>query len=345
VPNLAELYKAPYVGLDGGVDFCATTGSGSYSGGYTAAKCAATGLPPALFPAKGSPAGQYNGLIGGNTTLKPEIAKTTDVGIVLTPSFWPAFTATVDYSDIKMTQVITSYGSNLIQTNCLTVGGFWCNPNPAQGQPGIHRDPNGTLWASPQGYVIDPLINLGGLENKGIDVGLTYHTEMTAAGRLRSRLDGGYLLKLLITPGGGVAPYDCSGRFGPSCAPVTPKWRHRFSLDWDTPVTGLTAGATWRYFGRATNSRLDPKTPDFSGGLTNPADSHLSSISYLDLRASYTWNKVTMLVGVNNALDKDPPLFDTISTGGNSSYAESNTYAGVYDMAGRFLFARLTVDF
>jgi outer membrane receptor protein involved in Fe transport len=197
----------------------------------------------------------------------------------------------------------------------------------------------------PQGYVIDPLINLGGLENKSLDASLTYHTEMTAAGRLRGRLDGTYLLKLLTSPGGGVAPFDCSGRSGPSCAAVTPKWRHRPSLALATPVTGLSAGLTWRYFGQATNSRLDPKTPDFNGGLTNPADGHLSSISYLDLRASYAWNKVTMQVGINNVLDKDPPLFDTISTGGNSTFAESNTYAGVYDMSGRYVFARLTVDF
>jgi iron complex outermembrane receptor protein len=345
VPNLAELYKAPYVGLDGGQDFCGTTGSGSYTGGYTAAKCRATGLPIGLFPAKGSPAGQYNGKIGGNNQLKPEVAKTTVVGVVLTPSFLPSFSATIDYSDIKMTGTITSYGSSLIQTNCLNVGGFWCNPNPAQGQPGIHRDPNGTLWASPQGYVIDPLINLGGLENKSLDVSLQNHADLGRFGRLRARLDGTYLLKLEYAPGGGITPYDCAGFFGPSCAPVTPKWRHRLSADWDTPLAGLSAGATWRFFGSAENTRLHADKPDFSGGLTNPADSHIPTISYLDLRVSYLWNKATFMVGVNNVLDKDPPLFDTVATGGNSSYAESNTYASTYDMNGRYLFARVTIDF
>lgn len=345
VPNLAELYKAPYVGLDGGVDFCGLNSSGSYTGGYTAGQCAKTGLPPALFPAPGSPAGQYNGRIGGNTQLKPEVAKTTVVGLVLTPSFLPSFSATVDYSDIKMTGVITSYGSNLIQTNCLTLGGSWCDPNPAQGQPGIHRDPNGTLWASPQGYVIDPLINLGGLENKSVDVSLNYRQDMGVAGRLRARLDGTYLLHLYTTPGGGGSRYDCAGFFGPSCAPVTPKWRHRMSVDWDTPLQGLSAGATWRFFNSADNTRLNKAEPDYAGGLVNPADSHLPTISYLDLRASYVWNKATFMVGVNNVLDKDPPLFDTIASGGNSNYAESNTWASVYDVAGRYLFARITVDF
>jgi iron complex outermembrane receptor protein len=50
-------------------------------------------------------------------------------------------------------------------------------------------------------------------------------------------------------------------------------------------------------------------------------------------------------VGCNNVLDKDPPNIDTQNTGGNSSYAESNTYPSVYDVAGRYLFANLTVDF
>jgi len=44
-------------------------------------------------------------------------------------------------------------------------------------------------------------------------------------------------------------------------------------------------------------------------------------------------------------LDKDPPTIDTANTGGNSIYAESNTYPSVYDVPGRYLFANLTVDF
>jgi outer membrane receptor protein involved in Fe transport len=65
----------------------------------------------------------------------------------------------------------------------------------------------------------------------------------------------------------------------------------------------------------------------------------------LDLRASYAWDKVTLQLGCNNVLDKDPPNIAIQSTGGNSNFAESNTFPSVYDVAGRFLFARLTVDF
>ncbi len=340
VPNLGETYKTPYVALDSGGDLCAPGTK------FTAAQCALTGLNPAQYgsPLLTSAAGQYNGLQGGNLTLRPEEGKTTAVGLVFTPSFVPGFAATIDYSDIKMTGVITSYGPNIIQANCIASGdaaSVWCTA--------IHRDSNGTLWASPNGYTVDPLVNLSGLENKSVDVSLSYRFDMGSFGRLRSRLDGTYLLKLLTTPGAN-APFDCTGRFGSTCGPVTPKWRHRLALDWDTPLTGLGVGATWRFFGGAKNTLLDPSNPDYVGAATialngPPADSSIPTISYLDLRASYAWNKLTVRAGVNNVLDKDPPLIDTTNSGGNSSFAESNTYPSVYDTAGRFLYLTVTVDF
>ena len=341
VPNPSELYKPTVVELDGGTDLCA---DGPYINNPAA--CALTnGGKPIAVPTLSSPAGQYNGILGGNPNLKPEVGKTTDVGVVLTPTFLPGFSATVDYSDIKITNVITTYGPNLIQNNCILSGSatsYFCEL--------IHRDPNGTLWASPQGYTTDPLLNIAGLENKSIDVGLAYRFNMGAAGILHSRLDGTYLLHLLTNPGGGVATYDCAGSYGPSCSPVTPKWRHRFTLDWDTPIAGFSTGATWRFFGSATNSLLNPSSPDYIGAAIidragPPPDARLPTISYLDLHASYVWNSVTLRVGVNNVLDKDPPIIDTVNTGGNSTFAESNTYPSVYDMAGRYLFANVTIDF
>jgi len=333
VPNAAELFKPNNVGLDSGGDLCATN---------TQALCDLTNGGNAAPP---SPAGQYNGLIGGNTQLKPEVGKTTNIGLVFTPTILPGFSATLDYTDIKMTNVITSYGPNLIQSNCIASN----DPNSTWCQA-IHRDPVGTLWASPQAYTVDPLLNIGGLQNKSVDVGLAYRFDMGAAGRLRMRLDGTYLLNLKISPGGGVATYDCAGKFGPDCSPITPKWRHRLSADWDTPFTGFSAGATWRFFGKGSNTLLDPTTPDYVGAAPiavngPPPDSNIPTISYLDLRVSYTWDKVTVRAGVNNVLDKDPPIIDTVNSGANQIFAESNTFPSVYDTAGRYLFLNATVDF
>ncbi|HWW81356.1 MAG TPA: TonB-dependent receptor [Steroidobacteraceae bacterium] len=334
-PNLQELYQPLHVGLDIGGDLCAGATK------LTQAQCALLGVSPALYAngVAGSPAAQYNGEIGGNPNVKPEVGITKEIGVVFTPTFLPGFNATVDYSDIRISNLINCYGPNTIQQNCLlsdSVSSSWCQL--------VHRDPAGTLWASQSAYTYDQVLNEGAEEYKGIDIGLAYRFNLGSLGRIRTRLDGTWLKSLVFSPGAGKS-FDCAGRFGPSCSPITPTWRHRFTADWDTPITGLSGGFTWRFFGQATNTLNDPKTPDYLAGLNPIPDARIPTISYLDLRVSYTWDKITARFGVNNVLDKDPPTIDTANSGGNQIYAESNTFPSVYDTLGRYLFLNVTVDF
>jgi iron complex outermembrane receptor protein len=342
VPNLQELFQPQHVGLDGSIDLCAG------NTGLTQLQCSYLGVTPALYgKVPGSPAAQYNGLIGGATNLRPETAKTTNAGVVFTPTFLPGFSATIDYTDIKITGLIQSYGSSTIEANCLAsadAASVWCQK--------IHRSPLGDIWTSNQGYIVDPLLNEGGLENKGIDLGMAYRLDMGSWGKFRSRLDAGYLLKLLYSPGsaGGITgkPYDCAGQFGLTCSantPPAPKYRHRLALDWDTPLTGFSTGLTWRYFGIVHNSITNPSSPDYRPAFGIPGDNTIPTISFIDLRVSYNINKVTVRVGANNVLDKDPPIIDTINDTGNSIYGESNTFPSLYDSLGRYIYANVTIDF
>ena len=336
-PNIQELYQPQHVGLDTGLDGCAYQT-------YTQAQCALTDRKPIPYPAPASPAGQFNGSIGGNTGLQPEKATTRIFGLVFTPTFLPNFSATFDWVDIRITNLINSYGTTLVEKNCVASGSAtsaWCEL--------IHRDAGGTLWASPDAYTIDPLINEGEEENKSYDIAMNYKIDMGKLGDVRTRMVGTYLALLRFTPGslGGVpsSTYNCAGMFGPDCQPATPKWRHVFTADWDTPIQGFGVGMSWRYFGETINSRTSTQVPpDYIPGYT-ASDSHLSSISYFDVHTSYVWNKATFRLGVNNVFDKDPPLFDNQHTGGNSIYAESNSNPGTYDMLGRYIFLNVTVDF
>src|SRR6516165_1077266 len=212
-PNAAELSKPTYVALDGGSDLCATGTT------FSAAQCAFTngGVPLNPFPAGKSPASQYNGQIGGNPNLQPETGKTTAVGLVFTPTFLPSLSASVDYTDIKVTNLLSSYGPQFIQSQCLATGSpFWCSSTPAAFSPGIHRNAVGSLWSSPDGYIIDPLANIGGLRNKSIDVSFTYRQSLGNFGQLRARLDGTELLNLIttVTTPAGSTSYECAGHFG-----------------------------------------------------------------------------------------------------------------------------------
>src|SRR5262249_34584310 len=85
-PNLQELFEPQHAGLQ--------PGGGLVAQGHPLSE-AQWGLPGlsakqfALGGAAQSPASQFNGLIGGNPKLRPEVGKTTDVGVVFTPSFLP----------------------------------------------------------------------------------------------------------------------------------------------------------------------------------------------------------------------------------------------------------------
>src|SRR4030095_6050341 len=76
-PNIQELFAPQFVGLDGSNDACA---------GHTIAPtelgCIVQGVA-AGTSTPSNPAGQYNGLLGGNPTLDPETATTQTVGVRL----------------------------------------------------------------------------------------------------------------------------------------------------------------------------------------------------------------------------------------------------------------------
>ena len=71
--------------------------------------------------------------------------------------------------------------------------------------------------------------------------------------------------------------------------------------------------------------------------------------SYFDLVAAYTMSDVAMFsnvtgrLGINNVLDKDPPLIGQDSCPG--VFCNGNTFPQVYDTLGRFVFLGLTADF
>ncbi|MGZ7030173.1 MAG: hypothetical protein ACXVG9_12680, partial [Terriglobales bacterium] len=77
-------------------------------------------------------------------------------------------------------------------------------------------------------------------------------------------------------------------------------------------------------------------------GSFNPVDGHLPSMSYLDLAANWSiTKKVSLLVGINNLLDRDPPLTSKYGTGAGNG----NTFPSMYDALGRKMFLNLTAKF
>ena len=349
-PNVTELFTPQSVILDGNTDPCAGTAAQLAAKGITVAQCVAAGVPAAAFGTViPNNANQYQGKLGGNPALQPETALTSSFGIGWTPSFVPGLRLQIDYFDIKIENVITTIGGSAIVTQCVQSGQF-CDL--------IHRDANNSLWLSQDGFVNDPLLNIGQFETRGIDLDLSYGFDVGPAGKIRTNLVGTYVDRYIVTPQASnpSTAFNCAGLFGDICssaaATANPifRWRHTLRTTWSTPWQGLDFTASWRYFSAMKLDALSPQAnlsqapaTVANGGIAS-TDAAIKAFNYLDLSAAVKiMDRMTFRVGVNNVFDKDPPIIGGSNLPG--VVGNGNTFPQVYDSLGRFIFGQLTVQF
>ena len=338
-PNISELYSPQAIGLDFTADPCAGAAPT-----FSQAQCALTGVTAAQYGhINPNPSNQYNGLLGGNPELKPEVSTTKAVGIVFKPRALPNFSTSVDFFMIGIAGDITSVGGGVILQQCLTTSNpLYCNL--------IHRNATGSLWNSESGYVTDTTINVGSQSTKGFDVKANYRQPLgDQFGSLAFNLEGTRTLQLITQPLTGGPTYDCVGFEGQTCGAGQPKWRHVLNTTWDTPWSGLSFVARWRFIS-AVQSDTSSSNPILNKGLPVPPGSNIPTYSYLDLSASVALSKQFKLtLGANNILDKDPPLItgsDCAAVSGTPGVAcNGNTWPGSYDSLGRYLYAHVTAQF
>jgi iron complex outermembrane recepter protein len=346
-PNVQELYLQPRVQLDGTSDPCASASPGT-APAASREQCALSGVSAAEYGnIVANPSHQYNGLEGGNPNLQPERADTTTIGLVFTPTFLPSLTATVDYYDIKVKNVIGTIGANLVLTSCLNSGNpVYCNKVVRAPATGSASD--GSLWLGNLGYITDLTYNLGELQQKGIDFTTTYRLDMGAAGKLNFNLSGNYTLHFETTPVPGGGTYDCAGYYGPSCGAdggPAPRIKSILRVDYNTPLPGLDAWMNWRFVGPVKVQNLS-QNPLLAGPVDpiSGIGNQIPGYNYLDLGISYQLMKqVSTRIGVNNVLDKNPPIVQQFYEG--PPLVNGNTFPANYDWGGRFLFANITFDF
>jgi iron complex outermembrane receptor protein len=344
-PNIAELFAPQAVGLDGTIDPCASPAGQTPRA--TQAQCLLAGVSAAQYGnIRSNSAAQYNGFLGGNPNLTPEKSDTYSAGIVVTPHFIENFSMSFDYFNIKLQDTIGTIGANNIINNCIATGDpVYCSA--------IHRDPNGSLFRTPAGFITDLNVNFGSLTTRGVDVKTNYRLPLADVGSLLFNLEGTRLINLGKEPLTGGPSYDCAGYWGSTCGAPNSKWRHVFNTTWATPWSGFDLTARWRFLSGSDSEQIS-SNPQLAGS-TLPLTQHIKPYSYFDLSADVSLYKMFRLqLGVNNVLDKDPPIID--SGGGpfasncptitpNQSSCNGNTWPGTFDALGRFFFARVTAQF
>ncbi|MEW5687517.1 MAG: TonB-dependent receptor [Pseudomonadota bacterium] len=303
--------------------------------------CLNTGITAAQYGViPQCPSGQCAVLNGGNPVLAPETAKTFTVGVTGRPSFIRGFTASVDYYHVDLKDIIGAIPLGVILQRCLSTGDQnFCSQ--------IVRAQNGILFgttAGAGGYINGTNVNVGAGVTSGVDVQASYVLPiedwgLEDWGSVSFNLSGSYLLKQTTVPLPGDDAYDCAGLFGPQCQTVSPRWRHTFRVNWNTPWD-VTASLAWRYI-HSTTYEQDTNEPTIGTGARNAFNHKLPQRSYVDLSAIWKVNDMfAVRGGINNIFDQDPPLVNNrISQTGSP-----NTYP-TYDLLGRRIFVGLTASF
>jgi iron complex outermembrane receptor protein len=282
-----------------------------------------TGLPPALYgnPGLDSPANQYNFLQGGNPDLAAEESDTISFGGIWSPIFIDGLVVSVDYFNIEVNDAIDTIPQRFTLDQCLATGDPTFCDN-VQRAPG-----SGSLWVGTQGFIVGTNVNIGKFEREGVDLQVGYNLPIGDMGDLDFSLVGTVLMTADTQPTPASAVVECKGKWeNGDCVGAFPEWAHTFRTTWATPWD-FDVSAMWRYVG---------EVDDAAQGTAN-----WSAYSWLDLAANWqVTDSVLLRVGVNNALDKDPPLSPDV---GNAP-GNGNVFPGYYDALGRYVFAGISLQ-
>lgn len=267
----------------------------------------------------------------GNPDLKPEVATTNSVGAVVTPTFLPGFSASVDYYNINITNGIGSLSGQQIVTNCFQGQAIYC--------AAIERDPSSGLIT----IVNAQPFNLASQEANGIDFEATYSGEMSDIvpawpGSFTLRGLATHYLKNYSNNGLGTIT-DTVGQnqnvssntsFGP------PNWTFLGMLTYTNDsfsstftMRGISSGVyainNYSLIGCGSSCPVSTTT------APTVNDTHVPGSFFMDVSASYQLGPVEFFAAVKNILDKDPPILAP----GTGVPNISQTNLSLYDALGR----------
>jgi iron complex outermembrane receptor protein len=247
--------------------------------------------------------GSVNTSSVGNPNLKPEVARTTTVGAVLTPTFLPGFSATVDYFHIVIANQIAAVSGNsqTVLNVCLASGGT----SPLCSlivRPGAYNN------TAPTNF---PLLYLSAPQNtqttwtEGFDLEANYTTDLSEWSGLNGTLGVNVmlthtsLLKSVLTLPGSVT----SDVAGAANAPGAALPRDKASLTLNYGIGGLNIDLQERYYSPIRQNA----NPTLVFNIPN-----IPSYFITDLGVAYDFDALevpfTGFLHVENLFDKQPDI-------------------------------------
>ncbi|KQS05253.1 hypothetical protein ASG11_08055 [Sphingomonas sp. Leaf357] len=344
-PNVSETgFPAVANFAPGFLDPCA---SGNIAANPNRAANCLADLGPTLLAGLPNNTYSLNIISGSNPNLQAETSNSLTIGAVVQPRFIPGLSLSVDYYNIKVNGVIVSLTAQAIANGC------YDQPSLANPLCAVFTRYRGT-GAGPLGEapgqilgnsLVSAPVNFAKRVRRGIDVNFAYRTEIGSNVQFSTNL--------IYTHGLQSSNFE---------NPSVPTFENRllselgdpkneFRLDNDLTVGDVTFGYRLRYIGpmyvnayedfnalpaACTAAGCPPNNADYSDIRT------YSRVFYNDLR--FTWNlkdlgnfgkEFQFYLGVDNVLDKQPPLGST-GTGAGSS---------IYDIRGRNFYTGIRARF
>ncbi len=299
-PNLSELYAAPTV----------------------------TTLPNFNDPFRNVAVQAFQNTVG-NPNLKPESARNTELGIVLSrPSWLPGLSLSFDYYNIKLDGVVSTLSAQQIVQFCFDgnqafCGGFELN-SPQQGGNFINVQP----------------FNLASWKTSGFDIEASYQwvRPLGLPGSFTVRALGTHVREFLVNAGiAGVDTVDQAGANNGN----TPDWKWLAVQTYSNDVFTLTLQQRWFSDGTFGNQYVVCQTgcPASTGNHPTIDYNTMKGAFYFDVGGSVNLTRnVTSFFKVDNVFDHDPAPAPQTNTGLDVNPALYDTLGRTYRVGVRMKF-------
>jgi len=177
-------------------------------------------------------------IVGGNSKLSPETARTVTAGMVLQPDMIPGLALSVDFYNVTIANAIEAPSAQSVADECVdlsTINNPFC--------PAVLRTPSDPKKGAIT-QVTAQEINVASFKTDGVDFTLTYHQELADIfkkdiGSLDFHLIGSRLDVLSTTPLPGENSIEYANTFdgGVDGGPA-PRWQANLDIVWTwDPVT------------------------------------------------------------------------------------------------------------
>ena len=308
-PSINELYAGQTFSFNNQTDPCTQASTYGGAAGIVAANCARQGLRP-NFQADGT---NVPTIQGGNPALQPETSRTYSIGTVITPRWIKHLSATIDYWHTSIENSIGAVDSQTIVDTCYTSANL---SNPLCSQI-AQRSGTGQLTSL---TAINQ--NLGVTRTDGLDFTLSY----------------------LIKLGGGTSlrignEFDKVFSFQQQNVPDGPFVQYAGTEDFPRIRDNATATISHDAFSFSYTMRYIDGTNFFPVSSYQPGQVRsyrYPDVFYHDLVATYGWRGITLIGGIDNVTDRDPPFHPGFRV--NADFDQ-------YDVLGRLFYLKTQFKF